>query len=385
MQAIGNKINETSNSYSPRPLPSLTTIAKVAVCILAAIPVAGNSTLSGQERREISYPPARMCATHEIPSANGKGSCRINNDIISFSECDQLVTSLGRQLRKEMPDLAKSLAARINPSTGLDFDLEAGYMFEYGGSRITLSINPERFSNCEKAYDFIQDEVLNEDSFFRKNGEEEILKTISASHRVIASHMPSELSPGEFRSANLVVMDEEVARSYEGMYGELKKRGGTSKELKKFRTVFQKIALGTKLTPKESAILKKLSPASVDYREIETEMRAFARNLKEKMEPIEQGISTQDNVIETASWAHQELVRIHPFADANGRVARLWLNTVLEKGGIPSILFPIEERYLSKTDADLRGNTGVFTEYLKKTIKSNRKIQAKLSGQEVYT
>ncbi len=43
-------------------------------------------------------------------------------------------------------------------------------------------------------------------------------------------------------------------------------------------------------------------------------------------------------------WSHATLVRIHPYADGNGRLARLVANVpVIEKGGLP-ILIPSEKR-----------------------------------------
>ncbi len=43
-------------------------------------------------------------------------------------------------------------------------------------------------------------------------------------------------------------------------------------------------------------------------------------------------------------WSHATLVRIHPYADGNGRLARLVANVpVIEKGGVP-ILVPTEQR-----------------------------------------
>lgn len=41
--------------------------------------------------------------------------------------------------------------------------------------------------------------------------------------------------------------------------------------------------------------------------------------------------------LELAAWAHWKLVRIHPFQDGNGRVARLVMNFVLHKNGYPMI------------------------------------------------
>ena len=45
-----------------------------------------------------------------------------------------------------------------------------------------------------------------------------------------------------------------------------------------------------------------------------------------------------DAVIETAAWAHADWVRIHPFANGNGRTARLWANWVLMRYGIPPLI-----------------------------------------------
>jgi fido (protein-threonine AMPylation protein) len=40
-------------------------------------------------------------------------------------------------------------------------------------------------------------------------------------------------------------------------------------------------------------------------------------------------------VIDVAAWAHAEWVRIHPFANGNGRTARIWANFVLVRYGLP--------------------------------------------------
>lgn len=40
-------------------------------------------------------------------------------------------------------------------------------------------------------------------------------------------------------------------------------------------------------------------------------------------------------VIEACAWAHAEWVRIHPFANGNGRTARLWANAIAMRYGLP--------------------------------------------------
>ncbi len=42
--------------------------------------------------------------------------------------------------------------------------------------------------------------------------------------------------------------------------------------------------------------------------------------------------------IELAAWAHAEWVRIHPFANGNGRTARVWANLILMRYWLPPVV-----------------------------------------------
>ena len=42
-----------------------------------------------------------------------------------------------------------------------------------------------------------------------------------------------------------------------------------------------------------------------------------------------------DAVIDLCGWAHAEWIRIHPFANGNGRTARLWANFLAMRCGLP--------------------------------------------------
>jgi len=67
-------------------------------------------------------------------------------------------------------------------------------------------------------------------------------------------------------------------------------------------------------------------------------------------------------VIELCSWAHAEWVRIHPFANGNGRVARLWANGVAMRYGLPPFvrLRPRPDGgYDSACEAAMRGDRSV--------------------------
>lgn len=52
----------------------------------------------------------------------------------------------------------------------------------------------------------------------------------------------------------------------------------------------------------------------------------------------------QLNPIEFAAWTHGEFMKIHPFADANGRIARLLMNYQLMAGGFLPVSIAEENR-----------------------------------------
>lgn len=43
-------------------------------------------------------------------------------------------------------------------------------------------------------------------------------------------------------------------------------------------------------------------------------------------------------IVELCAWVHAEWVRIHPFANGNGRTARLWVNGIAMRYGLPPFL-----------------------------------------------
>jgi hypothetical protein len=43
-------------------------------------------------------------------------------------------------------------------------------------------------------------------------------------------------------------------------------------------------------------------------------------------------------IISVCAWAHAEWVRIHPFANGNGRTARLWANSIAMRYGLPPFI-----------------------------------------------
>jgi hypothetical protein len=65
-------------------------------------------------------------------------------------------------------------------------------------------------------------------------------------------------------------------------------------------------------------------------------------------------------VIQLCALAHGEWVRIHPFANGNGRIARLWANWCALRYGLPPIVRlrprPDRQRYAEAAAQSMQGN-----------------------------
>lgn len=80
--------------------------------------------------------------------------------------------------------------------------------------------------------------------------------------------------------------------------------------------------------------------------DVSSELAEFDRKLRLAIAELDQMIErgqdlTADNVaaiLTLCAWAHSEWVRIHPFANGNGRTARLWANSIAMRYGLPPFL-----------------------------------------------
>ena len=70
--------------------------------------------------------------------------------------------------------------------------------------------------------------------------------------------------------------------------------------------------------------------------------------------------ATAEMVLELMSWTHNEWVRIHPFANGNGRLARIWANWVAMRYGLPPFVrlrpHPAGDAYAHAASAAMTGD-----------------------------
>jgi hypothetical protein len=82
---------------------------------------------------------------------------------------------------------------------------------------------------------------------------------------------------------------------------------------------------------------------SVDSAKVAEELTRFEAKLQmlvaslDALVPVgqEPDLDQLAAIIDLCAWVHAEWVRIHPFANGNGRVARLWANNLAMRYGVP--------------------------------------------------
>ena len=80
--------------------------------------------------------------------------------------------------------------------------------------------------------------------------------------------------------------------------------------------------------------------------QVAEELKAFEEKLQKTVEVVDQQIQPDQRmnaddvaaVIDLCAWVHSEWVRIHPFANGNGRTARLWSNCMAMRYGLPPVV-----------------------------------------------
>jgi hypothetical protein len=109
------------------------------------------------------------------------------------------------------------------------------------------------------------------------------------------------------------------------------------------------------------------SHEGVPPRKVAEELRAFERTLQRAIAALdaryprgqeidEDGLAA---VVDLCAWAHAECVRIHPFANGNGRTARILANALLMRYGVPPVIRLRPRRnggYGRAADAAMKGD-----------------------------
>ena len=96
----------------------------------------------------------------------------------------------------------------------------------------------------------------------------------------------------------------------------------------------------------ENLQVRVLAQFGVDAARVAEELAEFERKLSAIVRELDAMLPTGQEpnadqlatILDVCAWAHAEWVRIHPFANGNGRTARLWANCIALRYGLPPFI-----------------------------------------------
>jgi fido (protein-threonine AMPylation protein) len=255
-----------------------------------------------------------------------------------------------------------------------------GHSVENGvdGVVVNVGINPKRTINYRNMLERLTKEMVQQACFFDKSSDD-IICFIQELHRLLFEGLPAEhadldnhLRPGQFRKKHVMVAYVDVdILSHNALHQELRRLGATQEELAAFTRSYdllfsdEEAAISIDiLTAQQKKLWEKLGHLAPGPKQVLEEMRSFVETLKQ--------CAKQDvHPVALAAWAHAQLVRIHPFSDGNGKVARAWKDALLLRGGFFPTAIVSDEKYSEAVREDAK-TPGRFAAYLAKTIRVSR-------------
>lgn len=326
----------------------------------------------------VKFPTYLPKVMHPGLMAGEKGLlCEIPKDLKlpTFKSCDVISKFVVDFVKKNQPE---KYVAAIEDKNGRN---EKGITFSHGLKKlpiqkVTIGMDFQKVTNFEKALAYIERTVFsNLDSL--ENDEQVIINAIKTTNKILLKKFSE--NAGEYRKGAVLVFGGNSRRN--NLSELLRQKKGTAEDQEHLNSFLKKLATYEiveeafeKASADELRVLEKIVYIPPRSNEIDDQMITFAKGLREAISSIR---NHKCNAIVAAALTHQEIVRIHPFEDANGRTARIWMNTILQIGGEKSVIFPDEEEY-DKAVAKDQSSPGKFSSYLVKVIEWNKQQDALL-------
>ena len=283
-------------------------------------------------------------------------SCKITPpDFQEFKNCKEIAEDARYRMLKNPQYKAKVFSPDAFHQKGFTLFLKGAY--------INLNVNPKLRENYEKALTLAEEKVLTPD--FVNSDIEMTLKTLN---KVLVEDLKTiyntPIKGGVYRERLMFIQPEDQANNIEAF---VKEKYG-KKALKTFRSARDKVvsteSLET-LNPKEKKIWEAAFYTCPSHKEVPYLMKEFVKEYRQKLKD-------QCDPISLAAWVHMQIVNIHPYEDAHGRLARIMMNAELKRGGLKPVVILDDKAYTQAIQNEQKYKIPqAFEQYLKNLCQKN--------------
>jgi hypothetical protein len=300
---------------------------------------------------------------------------------------DYLTRAAAQGLRathhKEAPQEEQSLLTRqqiqilagerlkIQTAAGLDLDYHAVELFTGRNHKTAFNKACDHFPGSPFEGSF--------DSFYGK------LKDI---HSFLIAHDPDNF-PGKIRSMSIIIHSRQDTLWNSGSFNRYILTQGLKEKFGQF--LFQCETYGDFETRIQTTDLFS-DPVKQVIKEVISDVissKGLEDKLREYFEEVQKIVSVSDiDPFTKLETVHQGFVKVHPFADGNGRMARLLMNLTAVHLGIPPLFFPYQKPYAEAVHAGMT-KPGSFADFLRQRseelAKENEAAKTLQIDPEIYS
>lgn len=318
---------------------------------------------------------------------NGTTACNIGPCLEPKINCEQITTAVVTDLesRKIFDTIEQGTTFRQKGIVGTNQKVNNVLR------TLHFRINNRRFANYEKALHYVEQTIFTCPEAFLTHVED-IISTIKTLHAILTNDLPDQqtITPGKFRTTEKILSNlaatNDVLTHVKSIL--------SSQDYELFEPSYHRFISSNSVntfTDSERKLWSKCFIIPTAPTKVKAELTAFAQDLivrlrRDFSESTPVILNRKQASIELASFVHTELIRIHPFLIANGRLARILMNTVLHYfGGYDPVIIDNEGNY-KKAVAQSMHTPQAFTDYLANHLIPWTQAQAQvLSRDNEYT
>ena len=286
---------------------------------------------------------------YSMANGNTDVSCRVLSSLDELNTCKEYAIRYFGHYQ----DISESEKQRA-------YDLD-GFTVSYDEVVVRLGVNPWLRSNYQNALKTVELTLLS--PVLEDLDIEQLILDIHTelTDQLKNSEDGTQVNKGAYRTRPVAIQPDGFGNNLAQLMTLAEKKNGEGSFLILLRAAqkFRKFDDISRLTPEEKRVFTSVYDVCSSVKDVPHQMEKFSKDYAKKIRQPK----TMSEVFDLAAWVHMSLVKIHPFEDGNGRLARILMNTELKRFGYHSVVFLRDKEYSKAIQKDLQ-QPGAFAAYI---------------------